>query len=61
MKNVTMYTLNICPRCEKTKKYFKDHNIPFDYIDYDLADAKQQEKILVEMGENNANGFQFVR
>ena len=39
MKNVFMYTLSTCPWCRKTKKYFTDHNIPFKYVDYDLAVA----------------------
>ena len=38
MKNVRMYTLSTCPWCKKTKKFFKDHEIPFEYTDYDLTD-----------------------
>ena len=56
-----MYTLSTCPWCKKTKKYFKDHNIPFNFIDYDLADKDVQEKILSEMRANGANGFPFVK
>ena len=49
MKNVSMYTLSTCPWCRKTKQYFKDHNIPFDYVDYDLQSVQEQEKIEQEM------------
>ena len=37
MKKVSMYTLSTCPWCRKTKQFFKDKNIQFDFIDYDLA------------------------
>jgi glutaredoxin len=49
MKNVFMYTLSTCPWCRKTKRYFTDHNIPFQYVDYDLASPAEQEKIEQEM------------
>ncbi len=46
-----------CPWCKKTKKYFNDHNIPFKFIDYDLANIDEQKRILNEMRKNGANGF----
>jgi len=61
MKKVSMYTLSTCPWCRKTKKFFQDHNIPFDYIDYDLADEKTQDRITKELDDNGANGFPFVK
>ena len=61
MKKVKMYTLSTCPWCKKTKKYFKDHHIPFEFIDYDLADKDQKNEIIAEMRENGANGFPFVK
>jgi len=44
-----MYTLSTCPWCRKTKKFFKDRNLPFEFIDYDLAPRDVQEKIAKEM------------
>lgn len=61
MKKVSMYTLSTCPWCRKTKKFFTDHNIPFDFIDYDLADEETQERIMKELDANGANGFPFVK
>jgi glutaredoxin len=61
MKKVSMYTLSTCPWCRKTKKFFTDHNIAFDFIDYDLADEETQNRIMNELDANNANGFPFVR
>jgi len=60
MKKVSMYTLSTCPWCKKTKKFFTEKNIPFDYIDYDLADEPTQKRIIAEMDSHKASGFPFV-
>jgi glutaredoxin len=49
MKKVLMYTLSTCPWCRKTKQYFTDHKVPFQYVDYDLQSVQEQEKIEQEM------------
>lgn len=61
MKKVSMYTLSTCPWCKKTKEFFRERKIPFEYIDYDLASFEEREKILKEMQEQGANGFPFVK
>jgi glutaredoxin len=62
MKKVSMYTLSTCPWCRKTKKFFKDRNIPFDFVDYDLASEQEQEKISKEMMKYTGHiSFPFVR
>lgn len=61
MPKVSMYTLSTCPWCRKTKKFFTDHDIPFEYIDYDLADEATQERIMTELDAEGATGFPFVR
>ena len=61
MKKVTMYTLSTCPWCRKTKKFFTERNIPFEFTDYDLADEATQDKIMQELDAAGANGFPFVR
>lgn len=56
-----MYTLSTCPWCRKTKQFFKDRNIPFEYIDYDLAGDEEQEKIMEEMERHGGStAFPFV-
>jgi glutaredoxin len=40
-----MYTLSTCPWCRKTKAWFNERNIPFDYVDYDLANAVEKNAI----------------
>jgi len=61
MKKVSMYTLSTCPWCRKTKKFFADHKVPFDYIDYDLADEATQRRIMQELDAAGASGFPFVK
>lgn len=45
MKKVVIYALSTCPWCRKAKKYFRDHNIPFEATDYDKADPATQQAI----------------
>ena len=61
MKKVSMYALSTCPWCRKTKTFFKEHGVPFDFIDYDLADEATQKRIMVDLDAHQANGFPFVR
>jgi glutaredoxin len=49
MAKVRMYTLSTCPWCMKTKKFFKDNKIPFEYTDYDLESEASQQKIMKEL------------
>lgn len=60
MKKVSMYTLSTCPWCRKTKKFFTERNIPFDYIDYDLADSETQKRIINDMERHGASAFPYV-
>jgi len=58
---VIMYTMSTCPWCRKTKKFFTDNKIPFEYTDYDLATDEEQKKIMDTMLKKGADGiFPFV-
>lgn len=61
MKKISMYTLSTCPWCRKTKKFFTERNVPFDFIDYDLADEATQQRIMKDMDGYKASGFPFVK
>ncbi|MGZ7119624.1 MAG: glutaredoxin family protein [Methanobacterium sp.] len=61
MKDVKIYTLSTCPWCNKTKEFFRSHEIPFEYVDYDLTDDETREKIIKEMRSHGANGFPYVK
>jgi arsenate reductase-like glutaredoxin family protein len=45
----------------KTKQFFKDNKVVFEFIDYDLADEEEQQRILDEMEKHGGNGsFPFI-
>jgi glutaredoxin len=57
-----MYTLSTCPVCRKTKKFFRERGIPFDFVDYDLASEDEQNKIAGEMMKHTGHiSFPFVK
>lgn len=62
MSKVSMYTISTCPVCQKTKEFFRTRGITFNFIDYDLANESEQNKIAVEMMTGAGRiGFPFVR
>jgi glutaredoxin len=62
MKKVFLYALSTCPWCRKTKQFFKDNNVEFDFVDYDLAGDEEQEKIRDEMSKSAGNiAFPWVK
>ncbi len=42
---VLMYAISTCPWCKKAKKFLIDNNIEYEYIDIDLCDEEDQQKI----------------
>ena len=42
---VLMYTLSTCAWCKKTKKFLKDNNVEYAYVDVDLCNDEDHEKI----------------
>ena len=62
MNKVKMYTLSTCPWCRKTKQFFRDKGIQFDFIDYDLAGEDVQNDIAAEMMSHSGHiAFPFVK
>ena len=62
MSKISMYTLSTCPWCRKTKKFFKDRDVAFDFVDYDLASEDEQNRIAGEMMKYTGHiSFPFVR
>ena len=62
MKKVVMYTLSTCPWCMRAKKFFREHDIPFEYTEYDKADAKTKEAIKEDCIAHGAEmSFPFVK
>ncbi len=43
---VSIYTLSTCMWCKKCKKFLKDRDIKYKYIDLDSLSSKQKSEIL---------------
>jgi glutaredoxin-like protein NrdH len=46
---VLVYALSTCVWCKMTKQFLKDNDIEFEYIDVDLCDEDDKEKIRQEI------------
>jgi glutaredoxin-like protein NrdH len=46
---VFMYALSTCAWCKMTKQFFKDQDIEFEYVDVDLTDSDDKERIKEEI------------
>ncbi len=42
---VFVYALSTCVWCKLTKQFLNDNNIQYEFVDVDLADEKDKEKI----------------
>jgi glutaredoxin-like protein NrdH len=50
---VLMYALSTCAWCKMTKKFLKENGVEYEYVDVDLANDEDHEKIrqdLIERG-----------
>jgi glutaredoxin-like protein NrdH len=50
---IKMYTLSTCSHCKATKKFLHDNGINFDYVDVDLLQGDDRQKILEEVQQYN--------
>lgn len=58
---VELYTLSTCPWSRNTRAWLDKHHVPYDFVDYDLADGGLQAHIQEEMVRRGASAFPFVR
>lgn len=42
---ILMYALSTCAWCKLTKQFLKDNSVEFEYVDVDLCDDDDKEKI----------------
>ena len=42
---VLMYAISTCGWCKRAKKFLKDNNIEYEYVDIDLCSREDREKI----------------
>ncbi|MGD9840244.1 MAG: glutaredoxin family protein [Candidatus Bipolaricaulis sp.] len=48
-KKVFLYAISTCPWCRKTKQFFTDNHVEFDFVDVDLLEGEEQEKVMDEV------------
>jgi glutaredoxin-like protein NrdH len=52
---VLIYALSTCAWCKMTKQYFKDNDFEFEYVDVDLANDEDHEKIREDIEKRGAS------
>ena len=52
-KKIKLYTLSTCSHCNRTKRFFKEHNIDMEFIDVDLLSGADRERIMEEVRKLN--------
>jgi glutaredoxin-like protein NrdH len=52
---VTLYALSTCPWCKRTKRLLGDHGVAYKYVDVDLLDGDEAERVVAEVGRLNPN------
>lgn len=55
---VLLYALSTCGWCKKTKQLLKDNNIEFEFIDVDICNDEDYEKIEKDIS-NRGGRFSF--
>jgi glutaredoxin-like protein NrdH len=51
---VLMYAISTCAWCKMTKKFLKDNDIEYDYVDVDLTSDEDHEKIRKDITSRGA-------
>jgi glutaredoxin len=54
---VFIYALSTCVWCKRTKEFLKDSGIAYEFVDVDLAEGEEREKIDEEMSK--VGGFSY--
>jgi glutaredoxin-like protein NrdH len=53
-----LYTLSTCVHCAATKRFLREHGIDYDYVDVDMLNNGEKEKIRKEIMKVSG-GFRF--
>lgn len=51
---VLMYALSTCAWCKATKKFLKDNDVEYEYVDVDLTSDEDHEKIRKDITSRGA-------
>ena len=50
---VMIFTLSTCGWCKKTKKLLKDMDVEYEYVDIDLVEGEEREKVREDLRKFN--------
>jgi glutaredoxin-like protein NrdH len=51
---VFLYTLTTCSWCKLTKKFLKDNDVSYEYLDLDTASKQDQVEAVTDLKKRNA-------
>ena len=52
---VLLYTLSTCAWCKMTKQFLKDNDIEYEYVDVDLCEEEDKQKIREHIQSKGGN------
>ena len=55
-EKVMLYTLSTCILCRKTKMLLNELGVAYDYVDVDLLDSEEQDKVVEIINKFNLTG-----
>jgi glutaredoxin-like protein NrdH len=47
--NLVLYTLSTCIWCKKTKAFLNELGVQYDYVDMDILEGEEREKMLEDL------------
>ncbi len=51
LKKPMLYTLSTCVHCSAAKRFLKENDIEYDYVDVDKLDGDEKDDVLSQMME----------
>ncbi|MDP3046613.1 MAG: glutaredoxin family protein [Chloroflexota bacterium] len=51
--DVTLYALSTCPWCKRAKRLLSDNGVAYRYVDVDLLDGDEAERVVAEISRLN--------
>ncbi len=52
---VTLYALSTCPWCKRTKRLLGDNGVAYKYVDVDLLEGDEADRVVDEISRLNPN------
>jgi glutaredoxin-like protein NrdH len=60
-RKIVVYALSTCPWCRKTKNLLNELGVEYDFVDVDLADDEEKQKLITVVRKwNPASSFPTI-